>query len=418
LDIKSKIEQANQQTMDTILGGRPVLIDVAPALEVVPGMEPNLILHSAPANDWEDMCGPHKNGIIGAALWEGLADSPEQADQKIRSGEIQVAPCHHHDSVGAGAGITSASTSMLVVENSVHKNRAFCCISEGGGLRLLKWGVYDEYIGKHLTWQTNVLGPVLQEAVRASGGIDIKNIIAKAVQMGDECHNRTIASTSLFLRELYGPLVDSKADPASLLASVKFLVEADQFFLHGIMAAAKAILTPAKGIEYSTIVTAMARNGVEFGIQVSSLGDQWFTAPANDVEGLFFRSEWGYEDAAPDLGDSCITETIGLGGFIQPAAPTVQQYVQGSLKQAIANTLEMTQICAAINNDVQIPAMDFAGAPVGIDIRKVVQTGIAPLIDTAITHKQGGLIGAGPVRAPMGCFEKALKAFSSLYLQR
>lgn len=417
-ELKTKIEEANQQAVATILEARPVLVDVAPALEVVPGMAPNLILHSAPAIEWERMCGPHKNGVIGAALWEGLADSPEQAEQKIRAGEIRVEPCHHHDSVGAGAGITSASTPMLVVENAVHNNRAFSCISEGGGLRLLKWGAYDEQIGKHLTWQKDVLGPVLQGAVRASGGIDIKNIIAKAVQMGDECHNRTIASTALFLRELYGPLVDSKAEQSELLASINFLVEADQFFLHGIMAAAKAMLLPAKGIEYSTVVTAMARNGVEFGIQVAGLGDQWFIAPANDVEGLFFRSEWSYGDAAPDLGDSSITETIGLGGFIQPAAPTVQQYVQGSLQQAVANTLEMTQICAATNNDVQIPAMDFAGAPIGIDIRKVVQTGIAPLIDTAITHKEGGLIGAGQVRAPMGCFEKALKAFSERYRQR
>ncbi len=413
--LKEKIAQANFQALELILGAQPRLVDVAPALEVVPGMTPNTILHSAPAIEWDRMCGPHRNGIIGAALWEGIADDAAHAEQMIERGEIIIAPCHHHDSVGAGAGITSASTPMLVVENTSAGNRAFSCISEGGGLRLLKWGVYDEDIGKHLSWQAQVLGPVLRDAVRASGGIDIKGIISKAVQMGDECHNRTIASTSLFLRALLEPLLESRGDSPELLESVRFLVAADQFFLHGIMAAAKAMLMPAAGLEYSTVVTAMARNGVEFGIQVAGLGDQWFTAPANNVEGLFFRSEWGHEHAVPDLGDSCITETIGLGGFIQAAAPTVQQYVQGNMQQAIANTLEMQQICVTSNNDVQIPAMDFAGAPVGIDIRKVVQTGIAPLIDTAITHKQGGLIGAGQVRAPMACFEQALKAFAGRY---
>ncbi|MBO6753859.1 MAG: DUF1116 domain-containing protein [Spongiibacter sp.] len=417
-DLKQKIEAANQKTIEIILSGSPMLVDVAPAREVVPGMTDNMILHSAPAIAWEDMCGPHKVGVIGAALWEGLASSPEDADSKIRRGEILVEPCHHHDSVGAGAGITSASTPMLVVENTTYGNRAYSCISEGGGLRLLKWGAYDEDIAKHLSWQAEVLGPVLQKAVRASGGIDVKSIVSRAVQMGDECHNRTVASTGLFLKELYGPLVDiDGVSDKDLLDSIRFMVEADQFFLHGIMAAAKAILLPAKGLSHSTIVTAMARNGVEFGIQVAGLGDRWFRAPANPVNGLYFRSEWSDKDAAPDLGDSAITETVGLGGFIQPAAPTVQQYVQGSLQQAIANTQEMTQICAASNNDVRIPAMDFAAAPIGIDIRKVVQTGIAPLIDTAITHKEGGLIGAGEVRAPIACFEQALKAFAAEYMQ-
>jgi hypothetical protein len=414
-DIKKKIESANDEALKIILGARPLLVDVASALEVVPGMTANTILHSAPAIEWSRMCGPHRNGIIGAALWEGLAPDPARAEQMIERGDIILAPCHHHDSVGAGAGITSASTPMLVIENDTAGNRAFSCISEGGGLRLLKWGVYDEGIGKHLTWQAKVLAPILRDAVRASGGIDVKSIISKAVQMGDECHNRTIASTSLFLRALLASLVDVKANESARLDSVRFLEEADQFFLHGIMAAAKSMLMPAVGLEYSTVVTAMARNGVDFGIQVAGLGDRWFIAPANDVEGLFFRSEWGYADAAPDLGDSSITETIGLGGFIQPAAPTVQQYVQGNLAQAIANTQEMAQICVGINNDVQIPAMDFAAAPVGIDVRKVVQTGIVPLIDTAITHKQGGLIGAGQVRAPMACFEQALKAFAGRY---
>ena len=409
--LKTLIEQANAKTLDIMRQGKPQLVDVAPAIDVLPGMKPNLILHSAPAIAFDDMCGPHRNGIVGAALWEGLASSEDEAIAKIRSGDILTAPCHHHAAVGAGAGITSASTPMLVVENSTFGNRAYSCISEGGGLRLLKWGYYDESVGKMLSWQAKVFAPVLKAALKASGPIDIRNIISRAVEMGDECHNRTIASTALFLRELYPHLLEVDLPRDDVRDSIRFLVQSEHFLLHAIMAAAKSMLVAAEGIEYSTVVTAMARNGVDFGIKVSGLGDQWFTAPANHVRGLFFRAEWNAEDATADLGDSAITETVGLGGFIQPSAPTVTQYVQGSVQQAIANTLEMGEICVGSNNDVRIPVMDFAPAPIGIDIRKVVQTGITPLIDTAITHKDGGLIGAGEVRAPLACFEKALKAF-------
>ena len=414
-NVKTKIEEANGKTLDILLTGQPTLIDVRPALEVVPGMTENMVLHSAPPIDWERMCGPHRHGIAGAVVWEGLADSEDAAVSMIERGEIIIEPCHHHDTVGAGAGITSATTPMLVVENKTFGNRAYSCLSEGGGLELIKWGSYDDKIAANLHWQADVLLPVLQSAVLATGGVDIKSIIAKAVQMGDECHNRSIAASALFFREIATHLVDANEDRDVVISCTESLAASEHFFLHAIMAAAKAVLDPAKNQAYSTVVTAMARNGVDFGIQVGGLGDTWFTAPANDVDGLFFRSEWGPDDAAPDLGDSCITETVGLGGFIQAAAPTVQQYVQGSMQQAIANTNEMRQICVGTNQDVQIPAMDFAAAPIGIDIRKVVQTRIAPLIDTAITHKEQGLIGAGQVRAPLECFDKALKAFSSRY---
>ncbi|MDH3511814.1 MAG: DUF1116 domain-containing protein [Gammaproteobacteria bacterium] len=413
--IKAKIEEANQKTLDILFKGQPVLVDIRPALDVVPGMTENMVLHSAPPIEWERMCGPHRHGIAGAVVWEGLADTKDDAVTMIERGEIMIEPCHHHDTVGAGAGITSATTPMLVVENKTFGNRAYSCLSEGGGLQLIKWGSYDEKIAENLHWQAKVLRPVLQAAVLSAGGVDIKSIISKAVQMGDECHNRSIAASAIFFREIAPHLLHADANRDTVLSCTESLAVSEHFFLHAIMAAAKAMLDPAKKISYSTVVTAMARNGVEFGIQVGGLDDMWFTAPANDVDGLFFRSEWGPEDAAPDLGDSCITETVGLGGFIQAAAPTVQQYVQGSMQQAIANTNEMREICVGTNQDVQIPAMDFAGAPIGIDIRKVAQTRIAPLIDTAITHKEHGLIGAGQVRAPLECFDKALKAYSSRY---
>lgn len=414
-DIKTRIEEANCKTLDIILAGRPIWIDVKPALEVVPGMTKNTILHSAPPIAWERMCGPHQNGIIGAVMFEGLAGTPADARRLIDDGEIIIDACHHHDSVGAGTGITSGSMPMVVIENETHGNRAYCNVFESGALQGIKWGSYTQQIAEHLRWEAEILGPVLQASIQAMGGLDVKSIIAKAVQMGDECHNRSIAASSIFFREIMPHLIEVNRPEKAVLQCAEFLARAEHFFLHVIMAAAKAILGPAHGIPYSTVVTTMARNGVDFGIKVSGLDDEWFTAPANKVEGLYFRAEWGPDDATLDLGDSCITETIGLGGFIQATAPTVQQYVQGSLEQAFHNTAEMREICVGTNPEVQIPNLDFAGAPIGIDIRKVVQTGIAPLIDTAITHKEAGLIGAGQVRAPMACFEQALRAFANRY---
>ncbi|MBS1089712.1 YlbE family protein [Gluconobacter wancherniae] len=411
-DIKARIEAANAKALDIIRTGTPSLIDVGPAIDIVPGMAKNMIMHSGPAIAWRDMCGPHRNGVIGAALFEGLAGSADEAQAMLDRGEIVVSPCHDHLSVGAGAGIISASTPMLVVENTTFGNRAYSCISEGGGLRLLKWGAYDDTVLKNLAWQAKTFGPVLKAALQKSGPIDIKAIISRAVEMGDECHNRSIAATSLFLREIYPHIMTLDLPRDDIRASVKFLVDSEHFLLHAIMASAKAVLVPAEGIPYCTVVTAMARNGVDFGIKVSALGDNWFTAPANPVKGLYFRAEWDDSCAAPDLGDSAITETVGLGGFIQPAAPTVTQYVHGNLASAIANTHQMQQICVGTNPDIRIPAMDFTPGPIAIDVRKVVHTGITPLLDTAITHKEGGLIGAGEVHAPMGCFADALRAFA------
>lgn len=414
-DLKNRIAAANQQTVDVILRGQPVWVDVQPAIDALPGMTPNMILHSSPRIEWDRMCGAHQNGIIGAALFEGLASDHEDAIMRIQRGDIEYDTCHNHAAVGAGAGIVSASTPVIVIDNKSFGNRAFCPVSESGALQALKWGWYDEKVDSHLRWLSDVFSPVLQAGIRQMGGVDVRSIIAKAVQMGDECHNRSVAASHLFYKDLMPHLLRCDIEEQPLLQSVDFLSKSDHFFLHVTMASAKAILEPAKNIPHSCVVTAMARNGVEFGIQVSGLGEEWFCAPANPVEGLFFRAEWGPDDAALDLGDSSITEVIGLGGMIQATAPTVQQYVNGTLADAFRNTAEAREICVGVNHDFQIPNLDFAGAPVGIDIRRVVQTGITPILDTAITNKAGGLIGAGQARAPKACFEKALRAFLAKY---
>lgn len=415
MSLREKIEAANQEVLNRYLTSRPVWVDVKPALEVLPGMTGNTILHAGPAISWERMCGPQRRGVLGAVIYERLADSKEAALALVEAGQVKLAPCHEYGAVGGMAGITSASSPMVVVRDETHGNFGYSQLYQGPGAPLVNRDDYDRAAITQWRWLETVLGPVLQGAIRARGGLDVKHLTARALQMGDECHNRNSAGSALILTALMPALYKSCEDGARLREAVKYLTWADQFSLCVSMAAAKATADAAKGVEYSTLVTTLSRNGVDFGIKVSGLGEQWFVAPANKVDGLYFSSEWSDADAVPDMGDSAIMETVGLGGHVQAAAPALQQFVNGSFARGVALTREMGQITAGAMGDYQIPNLDFAGAPVGIDIRKVVQTGITPIIDTAIAHKKGGVIGAGQTRAPLDCFAAALRAFGERY---
>ncbi|MBN1314615.1 MAG: DUF1116 domain-containing protein [Anaerolineales bacterium] len=415
MDDMIKIEAANRQAMDALLSSKPVWIDVKPALDVLPGMTPNLILHAGPPIEWDRMCGPQQKGIINAAIYEKLAQTPGEALALIEAGKIRFAPCHDYNAVGGMAGITSPSMPMIVVLNENSGHMGYSQLYQGPGVQELRWGDYDTGARKQWQWLRDVLGPSLGAAIRRRGGMDVKTVIAKALQMGDECHNRNSAGSNLLLKEMMPWLLKSDLPEMMVRESVEYLCGADQFFLCVAMAAAKATMEAVKGVPYSTVVTALCRNGVDFGIKVSGLGEQWFTAPANKVNGLYFSSEWGDEDAVLDIGDSAIMETAGLGGHVQATAPALQQFVGGSFARAVELTREMRQITLGVIQDYQLPNLDFEGAPAGIDILQVIQTGITPIIDTAIAHKKGGVIGAGQTRAPLGCFERALVAFWETY---
>lgn len=415
-DLRSRIETANQKTLEILLKSQPVWVDVQPTLDMLPNMTKNTILHAGSPIEWERMCGPQQKGVINGALYEGLAETEDQAIRLIKQGEIRLAPCHDYGAVGGMAGITTASMPMIVVENKSYGGRGYSQLYQGPGVQELRWEDYGQASIRQWRWLETVLGPALGSAIRARGELDVKSIISRALQMGDECHNRNVAGSAILFREMMPWLLKAGIERSVLLESVNYLAKADQFFLCVAMAAAKAIVEPAKGIPYSTLVTTTSRNGVDFGLKVSALGEEWFTAPANPVEGLYFSSEWGPEDATPDIGDSAIMETVGLGGLVQATAPALQQFVGGSFERAVQLTQEMREITIGVIEEYQLPNIDFAGAPVGIDIRKVVQTGITPIIDTAIAHKQGGVIGAGQVRAPLGCFKSALGAFGRKYL--
>ena len=409
------IDRANQEAVARILEGQPILIDVARAADVIPGMERTLILHAGPPITWERMSGPLRGAVIGGLLYEGLAKTEREAVQMAASGAVRFAPCHEHAAVGPMAGVTTASMPVYVVENRRFGTRTYSSLNEGYG-KVLRYGAYGREVLDRLRWINEVLGPAVGEALRAMGGIDMKSLIAQQLTMGDEGHNRNKAGSALMARMLAPALAETRLDRKDLGRALRYFAETDLAVLNPVMAACKAILDPAHGIAGSTVVTAMARNGTDFGIRVSGLGNRWFVAPAEIPVGLFFPG-FTQEDANPDIGDSTITETAGIGAFAMAAAPAIVQFVGGTPQMALEATQEMYEITVAENPAWGIPVLGFRGTPTGIDIRKVVRTGITPRVNTGIAHKQAGVgqVGAGLVRPPLVCFEAALEAAAASF---
>ena len=405
-----EVAAANQQSVERLMNAQPMLVDVRPAREALPGMGERTFFHAGPPIDWGAASGPLRGALIGAMLYEGLAQSPEEAAALAERGEIELSPCHHHQAVGPMAGVTSPSMPVMVVENAAGGNRAHCTFNEGLG-KVLRYGAYSPDVIERLRWIERVLGPLIGTAVRRSDGIDLRALTAQAIQMGDECHNRNKAGTSLFYREIAPLLVDSGAPSADIAAVLRFMGGNDHFYLNLAMAMGKAAADAAHGVPRSTMVSTMARNGTEFGIRVSGLGDRWFTAPAEPIEGLYFPG-YGPEDANPDIGDSAITETVGVGGFTLAGAPAIVQFIGGTPADAVRYTLDMYDVTLAENTQFRIPTLNFRGTPTGIDVRKVIRTGIRPVIDSGIAHREPGIgqVGAGIVHPPMACFVAAWRA--------
>lgn len=410
----AKIDAANQKAFAAYLSADPTLVGIALAREAIVGMNERRILHSGPPIAWAQMCGPAQGAIIGAIIFEGWAKDPEAAKRLAESGEIAFAPCHHHNAVGPMAGITSPSMPVWVVRDPATGRQTFSNLNEGLG-KVLRYGANSPEVLERLSWMSTTLYRVLQMALAETGGIQIKPLIAQALNMGDEVHNRNAAASMMLLRRLVQQMLASPASRDDVASAVAFIAGNDHFFLNISMAACKLMLDAARNVPGSSMVTAMARNGVMFGIQVSGTGNRWFTAPAPVVDGLYFPG-YSIADAAPDLGDSAITETAGLGGFAMAAAPAIVNFVGGTPADAIANTRAMGHITIGRNGGLLIPTMNFAGTPAGIDIRKVVDTGILPVINTGIAHREAGIgqIGAGITHAPLDCFSQAVTALAAL----
>lgn len=408
-----KIDAANREAVRRMLKGDPVLIDVVPAESVIPTLKEKLVLHAGPPIEWARMCGPLQGAISGAVLYEGWAKDLEAATSLAASGGVQFQPNHHFSAVGPMTGMITRSMPVMVVENRKFGNRAYCTINEGLG-KVMRFGGNDAEVLNRLAWLRDVLGPLLGKALRDSGGIPLKAMIARGLGMGDEMHQRNVACTGLFLREISARLARAASDNEKLAQALAFISGNDQFFLNIAMAMGKAIMDPVRGIEHSTIVTAMCRNGTDFGVRVSATGDQWFVAPVEMPVGLYFPG-YSEADANPDMGDSAIVETIGLGGCAMAAAPAVVGFIgAGNAATAVTYTREMSEIAIAENPEWAIPALDFQGVPTGIDVRLVVGSGITPAINTGIAHKKPGIgqVGAGVARAPMGCFQQAARALA------
>jgi hypothetical protein len=401
------IENANAEAVKIILSGMPHLIGLERAIDVIPGMKSDMLLHAGPPITWDRMCGPMRGAMIGALLYERKAETAEEAERLAASGAITFSPCHEHASVGPMAGIISPSMPVFVLKNEAHGNFAYCTLNEGLG-KVLRYGAYGETVIEKLRWMEGTLYPVLKKAVAKLGKIDLKNIIAQALHMGDEVHNRNRAATSIFYRTIAPAIVTTCDDPTVAAEVLEFINHNDHFFLNLSMPASKVTLDAARGVKNSSVLVVMARNGTDFGIQLSGTGDEWFTGPADVPDALFFP---GYTraDANPDIGDSAITETNGLGGFAIAAAPAIVQFVGGSSDDAIRYTQQMYEITAGENNIYQIPYLNFRGTPTGIDAIKVVEKNILPFIDTGVAHKEPGVgqIGAGVLSAPAEPFQKA-----------
>ena len=406
----SRIDRANALAVEKIRNSQPVLIDVVlHAREIWPDMDRTLLHAGAPVA-WDRMCGPMQGAMIGALLYEGWAETAEAAQELLAEGRIRLAQCHDFSAVAPMSGVISPSMPLFVVRNQAHGNTSYSNMSEGTG-PVLRFGANSPAVVERLRWIESVLAPTLQAAVHQLGGMDLRMIQAQALLMGDEVHSRNVAATLQFLAAIAVPLADAPIDRKAVRDTLAFIAGNSQFFLNLSMASSKAIMDSAHDIESSSIVTAIARNGVTTAIRVSGLGREWFQGPSDMPKGLYFPG-FVASDSNADLGDSAICETAGFGGLSMAASPALVQLVGGTVAEAVAYSREMFEITFARNPALSLPNLDFAGAPCGIDIRKVVDTGIRPVLTTGIAHKQAGVgqIGAGIVRSPMDCFVKAVLA--------
>lgn len=408
-------ERANAEALERLWGAEPVLVDVRPARDVVPGMTEEAVLTSGAPLPWSEYFGGQRSGVIGGALYEGLAADAEEADEKIRKGLIRVATCHEHGCIGSLAGIYTASMPVFVVENRAHGNRAFCNLFEGPSPARLNYGVYTNAVRESLDFIKDVIGPLLGQAVRAAGGIPLRPIVRRALHMGDELHSRNTAATLLFTRELFPALLDLAAvSPVEIRQTLEYLSSSDYFFLRLSMASSKVTADAAHAVEGSSLVSAMTFSCRDFAIRVSGLEDTWFTAPLEPVEAKLFEG-FSEDDIEFMGGESVINETVGLGGFAQAAAFPLQAYQGGSPERMVTTNLEMYEITCGEHPELKIPYLGFRGVPTGIDVHRVVETGIRPAMNIGVAGKDGGQVGAGVLRAPIACFHAAVEAYERRY---
>lgn len=402
---------ANQQAVEAMMGAQPQVVGVSTAATAL-GLEPNQFLHAGPPIDWQHASGPLRGALIGALLFEGLASDPGEAERRCATGDIELAPCHSRGAVGPMAGVISPSMPVYELHDETNGRTTFSNLNEGLG-KVLRMGAFAPEVIDRLRWMSAVLAPTLHAALELAGPFDVRSLLAMSLQMGDEGHNRNRAGTALFAKEMAPSIAATGRSAAEVADVLRFIDGNEHFVLNLVMPAAKLAADAARDIAGSTMIVAMARNGTEFGIQVSGTGDRWYTAPANTPQGILFPG-YGADDVNPDIGDSTIMETYGIGGFTMACAPAIVRFVGGSASLAIEKTLSMYEITLAESPHLQIASMDFRGAPTGIDVARVVSTGVLPAVNTGMAGRIAGTgqVGAGLVDPPMACFEQAVAALA------
>jgi hypothetical protein len=404
---ESQVNLANKEIIEKIGSSKVLWVGLRKASEAIPELKDKMLLHAGAPLHPSRMCNAMLNAVYGAIIYEGWATDLRTAELLVSSGAVKFDSAHNYSALGPMAGIISPSMPLMIFENADFGKRSFVTINEGLG-QTLRFGANDAAVIKRLKWIEGVLSPILSNALYLNGPIDITNIALHAVQRGDECHNRNKAATSLLFQKMAPWLVETSHSRTDIFDALSFISNNEQFFLNLSMGMAEATMGIAHGIEGGTIVTCMASNGVEFGIKVSGSGEDWYTAPAGYAEGNYFKA-FGLENANPVMGDSYMLETIGLGGFAMASAPGIAAFIGGTVRETVESTRKMYRITIAEHPLFKIPSMEFKGTPLGIDIRLVLKTGILPIVNTGIAHKEAGIgqIGAGRFCPPMECFTKA-----------
>jgi hypothetical protein len=408
-----RIEAANQEALRRIVESNPQIVDVAPAREAL-GLPARTLLHAGPPIPWERMCGPQKRAVIGAIQFEGWADSDEAAAALVASEQVRLSPNHAYHAVGPMTGVISPSMPVLVARNETFGNYGFSTFNEGRG-NTLWFGIFDQGTLERLRWIRDRLGPAMRAAIRRHGPLNIFDIVAQGLQMGDECHARSAACTALLIKRLMSSMLDAGVAPETVAEIIRYADNNNHCFLNFTMAGVKATMDAAHGVPYSTVVTAMSRNGVDFMLRVGGLGDRWVVAPVSPLDEAVYYTGYGVKDAAGDIGDSAIIETCGLGGMAIAAAPTLAPFVGGTLADEVAAVERLSSISLGRHPRFSLPPMDAQHTPVGVDVRYVVETRIVPFITTGVLHESSptvGQIGTGVARAPIGAFDHALVALA------
>lgn len=371
--------------------------------DITDAVGPRRFLHAGPPLGQDDLVGPMRGAVLGALILEGEAEDLRAAEELLDSGGVTLAPCHSAGAVGAMAGIISPRIPVVEVEGADGR-RAFSPLNEGLG-EALRFGATSDRVVARLRWMGDTLSPVLDDALTAVGGVDVVALQAEGLRRGDECHNRNVAGTAALLARLAPAVVRRAPDPETAAAVLEFLAGNPHTFLSFSMAAGKVIGDAAHAAGGAPgLVTAMCSNGRRMGLRVSGV-DGWLTAPAPAGRPKVF-SGFTTADACPAMGDSFMTETIGLGAFALTAAPAISSFIGGTHEEAVELVRSMRRICRGGSKRFLIPSDAFAGTPVGIDVNLVCRTGITPIVNNGFAHREPGIgqVGAGLTRLPIEPF--------------